>query len=79
MSTSRFELSPVPEGSRERELWIQHAAGFILWEDVRGYARERLPATLDSGCRAVAETAIDDAIYGLMIVIDGVTGGLATC
>ena len=32
MSTSDFELATPPTGVRQRELWLQHAAGFILFE-----------------------------------------------
>jgi hypothetical protein len=77
MSTSDFELVPPPADDRQRELWLQHAAGFILFEDVRQYARERLGAELDATARAAAMRAIDDTLYGLMMVIDGVTGDLA--
>ena len=78
MATSEFELAPTPADPRERELWMQHAAGFILFEDVRGYARNRLPATLSDAERAVAYAAIDDALYGLMQVAEGVSGRLAS-
>lgn len=52
--------------------------GHILFRDARDYARERLDPTLPLDARAAAEKAIDDALYGLMMVIDGVTGGLAS-
>jgi hypothetical protein len=57
-----------------RELWMNHAAGFVLFEDVRGYARSVLPIDLDAATRAVAHEAIDHAVYGLMMVIDGIPG-----
>ncbi|MGH9224158.1 MAG: hypothetical protein ACRD2W_10355 [Acidimicrobiales bacterium] len=43
---------------------------------MRAYAVERLDPALDDEARAAATRAIDDAVYGLMMVIDGVTGGL---
>jgi len=76
MSSSDFILGPLPTSQRRRELWLQHAAGFILLEDVRGYAIARLDPALDAAARAAALKAIDDSLYGLMLVIDGVTGGL---
>ena len=76
MSTSGFVLGLPPSSQRRRELWLQHAAGFILFEDVRNYAIERLDRALDATARAAALKAIDDAVYGLMMVIDGVSGGL---
>jgi hypothetical protein len=76
MSSSDFILAPLPTAHRHRELWLQHAAGFIFFEDVRGYAIKRLDPVLDETARAAALKAIDDAVYGLMMVLDGVTGGL---
>jgi hypothetical protein len=55
---------------------MQHAAGFILFEDVRGYALSRLDPNLSPSERSAAVTAIDETLYGLMMVLDGVTGAL---
>ena len=76
MSTSDFDLALPPTDPRERELWLQHAAGFILFEDARQYARDQLDPGLDDAARQAAHKAIDDTMYGLMMVIDGVTGAL---
>ena len=76
MSTGDFILGPLPTSERRRELWIQHAVGFILFEDVRGLAIERLDPNLDATAKAAALQAIDDTVSGLMMVIDGVSGGL---
>jgi hypothetical protein len=56
---------------------MQHAAGFILFEGVRPYAMERVDPALTGEARAAVQKGIDDAVYGLMMVIDGVTGGLS--
>ena len=77
MSTSDFFLGSAPAPDRHRELWLQHAAGFILFEDMRGYAVNQLDPSLDETARTAALKAIDDTVYGLMMVLDGVTGGLA--
>ena len=77
MSTSDFFLGPAPAPDRHRELWLQHAAGFILFEDMRGYAIERLDPNLDEAAKQAALKAIDDTVYGLMMILDGVTGHLA--
>lgn len=76
MSTSDFVLSDVPTDPRQLELWLQHAAGFILFEDVRNYALERLDPNLDPASRALAMAAVNDAMYGLMMVVDGVSGSI---
>jgi len=56
---------------------LQHAAGFIIFEDVRRYAMEHIDPALNGEARAAVEKGIDDAIGGLMQIIDGVTGGLS--
>jgi len=48
----------------------------ILFEDVRAYALEQIDPKLPPDVRAAAEKSIDDAVYGLMMVIDGVNGFL---
>jgi len=55
---------------------MQHAAGFILTNEIRKYARGRLDERLSAEARDAARKAIDDAVYGLMMLVDGVTGGL---
>ena len=77
MASDDHELAlPPPEG-RARELWLQHAAGFILFRDIRDYARGEIDPNLGNEAREAAEKAIDDALYGLMTVVDGVAGELS--
>ena len=77
MATWQHELADPPVEPRARELWLQHAAGFILLEDVRRYAMEKIDPTLTDELRAAVQKGIDDTMYGLMQVIDGVSGGLS--
>jgi hypothetical protein len=42
-----------------------------------GYALERIGPQVSAEARAAAEKAIDDAVYGTMMVIDGVSGRIA--
>lgn len=77
MSASDHKLSERPADARERELWLQHAAGFILFRDMREYALRQIDSSLSGEARIAAEKGIDDAVYGLMMILDGVTGGLA--
>ena len=77
MATWEHELGEPPTELRARELWLQHAAGFILFQDVRQYAVERIDPALSDDVRAAVQKGIDDAVYGLMMVIEGVTGGLS--
>jgi hypothetical protein len=76
MSSDEFTLGSTPVEARERELWLQHAIGFILFEDVRRYAISKIDPQLDAAARAAAIRAVDDAVYGLMMVLDGVSGAL---
>lgn len=77
MATWQYELVDPPIEPRARELYLQHAAGFIVFEDVRRYAMERIDRALPDDVRAAVQKGIDDAVYGLMMVVEGVTGGLS--
>jgi hypothetical protein len=77
MATWKHELVDPPTEYKARELWLQHAAGFIFFEDVRRYAMERVDPALSGEARAAVQKSIDDAVYGLMMVIDGVSGGIS--
>lgn len=76
MATFEFELVDPPTEQRALELWLQHAAGFIFFEDIRRYAMEQIDPALPAEARAAVQKGIDDAVYGLMMVIDGVSGGV---
>ena len=77
MATYEHELVDPPAQPRLHDLWLQHAAGFIIFEDVRRYAMEQIDPALTKEARAAAQKGIDDALYGLMMVIDGVSGALS--
>lgn len=77
MATYDFKLSEPPSDSRKRELWMQHGIGFILFQDVRDYALQQIDPSLKDDEKAAAIKAINDTVYGLMMVLDGVTGTLA--
>lgn len=77
MASWQLKLLEPPNGDRAVELWLQHAVGRILFEDVRGYAIDQIERTLSTEACAAAKKGIDDALYGLMMVLDGVTGALA--
>src|SRR6185312_7251403 len=76
MTTDKYVLASPPDEPRLRELWLQHAAGFILMENVRQAAIDQLDPQLSTDERVVAIAAIDATMYQLMSVIDGVRGGL---
>jgi hypothetical protein len=71
-----YKLTNPPNEERARELWLQHAAGFILFQDMRKYAIDRIPSNTDDNTKELIIKGIDDAIYGLMMIMDGVTGCL---
>lgn len=77
MATSDFSLASPPEEARLRELWLQHAAGFILMENVRQAAIDQLAPELSAEERAAAVAAVNATMYQLMSVIDGVKTGLS--
>ncbi len=76
MATFEYTLSEPPSKSRARELWLQHAAGFILFEDARNYAISKIPKGTGQKTKEKIIEGIDDSIYGLMMIFDGVSGSL---
>ncbi|MFT6395873.1 MAG: hypothetical protein ACJAYU_000615 [Bradymonadia bacterium] len=75
MSTDRLTLARPPE-DESAEQWLRRVAGKISFEDVAGYAKSKIGPTAPAEARALAEKAIEDALYGLMMVADGVSGAL---
>ena len=69
---NKLPLSAVPNGDRSRELWLNHAGGYILLRDIRDYARAQMAPVLTPEARKAALKAIDDALYGVTMVLDGV-------
>jgi hypothetical protein len=76
MASYQYTLTTPPEDERAHELWIQHAAGFILFQDSRAYAIAQIDPTLEPAVRDAVVKGIDDALYGLMMIVDGVSGCL---
>ena len=70
--TKDYVLAFPPVEPRAFELWLQHAAGFRLFEQMRNYARHEIDPMLDITARNAAEKAIDDTLYGLMQLIEGI-------
>ena len=76
MSTDDFDLVDPPSDERAYELWLQHAFGFTMWENVRGYALEQIDRGLSPEGQQAAEKAVDDTLYGLFMLLDRVQGAL---
>lgn len=72
-----YKLTNPPLEERSRELWLQHVAGFILFEDMRNYAIKSIPHDTDPKTKDLIIKGIDDTAYGLMMIMDGVTGALS--
>src|SRR5262249_1430498 len=71
-----FPLGEPPKESRGLEVWMQHAAGFVLFEKVRASGLATLDERASDAVRAAVELAVDATMYALMMQIDGVSGGL---
>lgn len=71
-----YKLTNPPNEERTRELWLQHAAGFILFQDMRKFAIDRIPSNMVDTTKELIVKGIDDSIYGLMMIMDGVSGRL---
>ena len=70
------ELGNPPSDKRDRELWMQHGAGYIVFENIRKYAISKIPPEADNTLRDAHLTAIDNTIYGMMMQMDGIFGSL---
>ena len=55
---------------------MQHAAGWIVFRDVRQRALSRIDRSLPEAAQAAARQAVDDTVYALMQCMDGVSGQL---
>ena len=71
-----FALANAPAEPAALDLWLQHAAGFILFEKVRAAGLATLEPNASQEIRAAVELAVDSTTYALMMQIDGVSGGL---
>ena len=67
-------LKPPPADARARDLWLQHAAGWIVFRDVRQRALSRIDPQLPEAAQTAARQAVDDTVYALMQCMDGVSG-----
>lgn len=56
MGTSQLEILCPPQQAHTLELWLQHAAGRILFKDVRAYATEKIDPTLPDETRLTADS-----------------------
>jgi hypothetical protein len=65
-------LASPPKEERDRELWLQHAAGHIIFDKIRQYAIKRIPKEYDDSTKEKIIAGIDDALYGYMMMLDGV-------
>ena len=77
MASYEYELVDPPLTERGRELWLQHAVGFVFFEDIRRYAMNEISPSLAPAVRQEVIKGIDSALYGLMMVIDGVSGSIS--
>lgn len=68
----RKKLANPPSDERDRELWMQHGAGYIVFENIRKYAINKIPSEIDETLREAHLKAIDNTIYGMMMQMDGI-------
>ncbi|WP_347219449.1 hypothetical protein [Chryseobacterium sp.] len=66
------KLANPPSDKRDRELWMQHGAGYIIFENIRKYAIGNIPSEIDKSLREAHLKAIDNTIYGMMMQMDGI-------
>lgn len=64
-------LTAPPSDARARELWMQHAIGYELMRRMRQYALDKIAATASDEAKAEAARAVENALFGLMELVDG--------
>ena len=64
-------LTVLPQDPRGRELWMQHAIGYVLMRQMREYALSAVPADAEPEVKRVAMRVLDTALFGLMEIVDG--------
>ncbi|MDP8171250.1 hypothetical protein QJU96_08120 [Pasteurella skyensis] len=70
------KLKNPPQDPRDRELWLQNAVGILLFKNIRDYAINKISKNVTIEQKKEIIQGIDNAVYGLMMVMDGVTGEL---
>ncbi|MCA5005247.1 hypothetical protein [Sphingobacterium bovistauri] len=68
----KHTLVNPPEKERAKELWMQHGAGFLVFENIRKYALDKINPETDETTKAQIIKGINDTVYGLMMQMDGV-------
>ena len=71
-----LRMADPPADKEALELWMQHAAGLVLFERVRAAGLATLDENASDLVKSAVELAVDATMYALMMNIDGVSGGL---
>lgn len=66
------KLTNPPIEKRDREVWLQHAAGFLVFENIRKYAIDKIDPQEHEAIKEKITKAINDTIYGMMMQMDGI-------
>lgn len=68
-----IQLSGLPDDPRARELWMQHAVGFMLMREVRDSTRDEILRGTAPEQQEAALSAVDITLYNLCRLIEGVS------
>ncbi len=69
-------MAAPPSDPDALELWLQNAAGLLLFKRVRAAGLATMDQDAPEVVKASVELAVDATVYALMMQIDGVSGGL---
>jgi hypothetical protein len=72
MRLNELDIGPLPEDAHARLIHLSNVLGRVLFDSVRNPARERAQA-MPEGVRREAEMLVDDVLYGVAQILDGVT------
>jgi hypothetical protein len=68
----KFEIGQLPEDEHAHLIHLSNAFGRLLFDVVRAPAREGAKSIPDS-CRPSVESLLDDQLYAVLQMLDGVT------
>ena len=76
MVVDAYRLAQPPTEPSRMRLWLENVAGFIMMNDVLSYSLARMHEDADIESRMLALERVRDAVYGLCMIADGVSGDM---
>jgi hypothetical protein len=72
MRPNEMDVGPIPEDPHARLIHLSNAFGRVLFDLARNPARERT-RSMPEEVQSQAQTLVDDVLYAVVQLVDGVT------